>query len=249
VSLASKTCKKGLHAYEPADSANKRGCPECERARRRATAARIKADPVRAERHKAMMRKVMRARYWADPQAQIAKKKAWYQKNRERELAKLRELYASDPEPLRARARARRARDPESFTTAGRKWREQNPNYRHPDATSWKSAWKKRNPEKVRAYEHRRKARLRDACSPGVTPQEWAAICDRHRATNGDVVCAYCQTNLATEIDHVVPIARGGRDAPDNVLPACRGCNASKGAKLLSEWMKLLERRRAAISP
>jgi 5-methylcytosine-specific restriction endonuclease McrA len=48
--------------------------------------------------------------------------------------------------------------------------------------------------------------------------------------------CAYCRIADGNEIDHVVPLARGGRHEIANILPACRACNASKGTKLLDEW-------------
>jgi 5-methylcytosine-specific restriction endonuclease McrA len=82
----------------------------------------------------------------------------------------------------------------------------------------------------------RRRARLHDSCSPGVTPAEWLRICDEFRNEGGEVVCAYCRKACAATIDHVIPIARGGRDEPTNVVPCCRFCNTSKGARLLSEW-------------
>lgn len=82
----------------------------------------------------------------------------------------------------------------------------------------------------------RRRARLNDACSTGVTPAEWEAICQSYTDEAGDVACAYCRKPCAATIDHVVPIARGGRDEPGNVVPCCRFCNTSKGARLLSEW-------------
>lgn len=47
--------------------------------------------------------------------------------------------------------------------------------------------------------------------------------------------CAYCPA-VADTIDHVIPLARGGRHAEGNLLPACRSCNSSKGDKLLIEW-------------
>ena len=47
--------------------------------------------------------------------------------------------------------------------------------------------------------------------------------------------CVYCGAP-AQHLDHVLPLARGGDDIEDNVVPACAPCNLSKGAKLLSEW-------------
>lgn len=40
----------------------------------------------------------------------------------------------------------------------------------------------------------------------------------------------------APELDHVVPLARGGWHAHDNCQTLCRQCNISKGAMMPSEW-------------
>ena len=43
--------------------------------------------------------------------------------------------------------------------------------------------------------------------------------------------CRYCRstTNELT-VDHVVPVALGGSDAPENLVAACRDCNAGKSS-------------------
>jgi len=46
--------------------------------------------------------------------------------------------------------------------------------------------------------------------------------------------CAYC-ANRADTMDHVVPRSRGGVHAWENVVAACRPCNATKGDRLLAE--------------
>lgn len=49
--------------------------------------------------------------------------------------------------------------------------------------------------------------------------------------------CFYCeQESDAFEIDHVLPVVRGGGDNLENLVVACRKCNRSKGSKLVSEW-------------
>lgn len=48
--------------------------------------------------------------------------------------------------------------------------------------------------------------------------------------------CAYCPTAAATW-DHVVPIVRGGRTEPGNIVPACVSCNSSKKATDVFEWL------------
>lgn len=50
--------------------------------------------------------------------------------------------------------------------------------------------------------------------------------------------CLYCG-ELCSEltIDHVKPRAAGGSHAPENLAPACRSCNSSKGARPLAVWL------------
>jgi 5-methylcytosine-specific restriction endonuclease McrA len=58
-------------------------------------------------------------------------------------------------------------------------------------------------------------------------------------------VCAYCEKPFAPRdltMDHVVPVARGGRSAKGNVVPSCKPCNAEK--KLLTPAERLLLARK-----
>lgn len=48
--------------------------------------------------------------------------------------------------------------------------------------------------------------------------------------------CYYCCREARLEIDHYIPVSRGGTNWPDNLRLACHGCNAEKGNKLVSEW-------------
>lgn len=44
-------------------------------------------------------------------------------------------------------------------------------------------------------------------------------------------LCHYCQGTFAPEaltMDHMVPIARGGRSTKGNVVPCCKSCNTQK---------------------
>jgi len=56
--------------------------------------------------------------------------------------------------------------------------------------------------------------------------------------------CPYCKTDLYGghirnnyEIDHFLPIAKGGQDVPWNLLPICRNCNRKKGDKLPFKYL------------
>jgi 5-methylcytosine-specific restriction protein A len=52
-------------------------------------------------------------------------------------------------------------------------------------------------------------------------------------------VCGICgreiQANESLDIDHIVPVARGGGDELDNLQPSHASCNRSKGARILVE--------------
>lgn len=48
-------------------------------------------------------------------------------------------------------------------------------------------------------------------------------------------LCAYCGQQFPAKeltMDHVVPVARGGRSSKGNVVPSCKPCNSKK--KLLT---------------
>ena len=54
-------------------------------------------------------------------------------------------------------------------------------------------------------------------------------------------LCAYCGKQFppaALTLDHVVPVARGGRSVKGNVAPSCKECNNKK--KLLTPAEQLM---------
>ncbi len=66
-----------------------------------------------------------------------------------------------------------------------------------------------------------------------LTATEWHAL---RTAWGG---CAYCgATDKPLQRDCVLPISRGGRYTIDNIAPACRSCNASKGNEEVTAWMR-----------
>ena len=49
--------------------------------------------------------------------------------------------------------------------------------------------------------------------------------------------CAYCPA-AATTWDHIVPVSRGGRTEPGNMLPACASCNSRKKALEIDDFIE-----------
>jgi 5-methylcytosine-specific restriction endonuclease McrA len=124
-------------------------------------------------------------------------------------LEKGRKQYAKDPEQSRIRQRERRQRDVEAH------------NARHREYLA-------RHPEKTPEYYRRYRARKANA-SGSHTAADIAALerMQRH-------CCAYCRADLrkvGRSIDHIIPLSRGGSDAPANLQLLCRSCNSSKHAR------------------
>lgn len=55
----------------------------------------------------------------------------------------------------------------------------------------------------------------------------------------GDAKCAACGSSDALEIDHIVPISRGGSSERDNLQALCESCNRAKGRRTMDEFISL----------
>lgn len=79
----------------------------------------------------------------------------------------------------------------------------------------------------------KRRARRVARADNDLTDAEWQSLVE---AWGG---CAYCgASDRALQRDCVLPISRGGRYTLDNVVPACRSCNASKCNSEVTGWMR-----------
>jgi 5-methylcytosine-specific restriction endonuclease McrA len=48
--------------------------------------------------------------------------------------------------------------------------------------------------------------------------------------------CFYCGSKERITIDHIIPLARGGRHSIGNFVSACHSCNSKKHARFIMEW-------------
>jgi len=87
-----------------------------------------------------------------------------------------------------------------------------------------------------RARAARRRSKRVAAADNDLTAAQWEVILD---AWDG---CAYCGAQASADAslqrDCVLPISRGGRYTTENVVPACRSCNASKCNEEVTHWLR-----------
>jgi 5-methylcytosine-specific restriction endonuclease McrA len=140
-------------------------------------------------------------------------------------------------------AAAWRARDKAKNPDRYRKHYKRNAEKRKAQANEWYHAnkeralgkckdWADRNRDKVREMS-RHSARKRRAIKAAVGGTHTRADLDRiFNEQRGK--CALCKCSLAKvvkELDHIVPISRGGDNGPANLQWLCRPCNRSKSNK------------------
>lgn len=51
--------------------------------------------------------------------------------------------------------------------------------------------------------------------------------------------CVFCGATEDLQMDHLIPVSRGGQDVSENMVWSCRQCNISRGNKGIYEWLGL----------
>jgi 5-methylcytosine-specific restriction endonuclease McrA len=102
-------------------------------------------------------------------------------------------------------------------------------------------AYRARYPERIYARVRNRKLRVRQA--PG---RHTGADVLRQREAQGDR-CWWCACDVAGgyHVDHLIPLARGGSNGPENIVISCPRCNLSRGAKLPHEFKEAQSEQRS----
>jgi 5-methylcytosine-specific restriction endonuclease McrA len=144
----------------------------------------------------------------ADPEAVRAVQRRWSALHREALTEAERARRAANPVASRDAARRWRAAHPEGFREATRRWRE-----KHPEA-------------KVLHNAIRRARKLSNECT--LTRDEWLMILAQYEGR-----CAYCEAaSEMLEMEHVIPLSKGGGTTAENIVPACSSCNVRKHANM-----------------
>lgn len=147
----------------------------------------------------------------------------------------------------RAYDRQRAAKMPE---TERARRREYNANYRETrraEATARAKAWVLANPDRAAAWrrEYRQKNRAKIYAWIHARRAKKASAPGRHTAADVQAIgarqkwrCAWCAVPCADgyHVDHIIPLAKGGSNWPDNLCITCPTCNLRKRDKLPHEF-------------
>jgi 5-methylcytosine-specific restriction endonuclease McrA len=155
-----------------------------------------------------------------------------------------------DPERRREYGRDWMRRNPEKAREGMRRWRARNrasdrgnkQRYYAENKARVKAAviaYRRANPDVVRTLKHLRRGREMRALGAHTTA-EWRELVRRY-----DGRCAYCSGQGPLTRDHRIPLARGGSNAIENLVPACRSCNARKRLMTEEEFRARLARKEA----
>lgn len=172
-----------------------------------------------------------------------AYKREWYAANKEREDDKKRKYIEANKGRVFERGRSYRAANKERLASRRSEWYAANKER----LSAWHHAYyvenKERviertrryyaaNPDKVRAGRLRRRARIAQA-EGTHTATDIQVQYERQKGK-----CYWCNERVGSDyhVDHIVPLARGGSNWPENLVIACPTCNLSKHDKLPHEW-------------
>jgi 5-methylcytosine-specific restriction endonuclease McrA len=160
------------------------------------------------------------------------------------------EYYAKHAEEVKEKRRARYAANPE----ADREYRAVNAERLHEKAREYYQAHIEHKREKMRAYYrtpggydaictggHRRRAR-KASTQGSFDLSDLVAIRAAQTDKKGRLICWRCGKPIkgTPELDHWIPIAKGGRNDAGNLHYMHRTCNRSKHAKMPTEIGRLI---------
>ena len=99
-----------------------------------------------------------------------------------------------------------------------------------PEYAQHKKEYRQGHPELCCMHSQRRRARRR-LLPATLTVEQWEQI-----KKDFDGKCAYCGEELPLEQEHFIPVTKGGEYTHNNIIPACKSCNSSKGPRSFFEW-------------
>ena len=179
---------------------------------------------------------------WREKNKDHCKKynKKYYQENKEKEVIRKKKWREMNPDYHKKYGNKYYQDNIENYREYGKKRYKNNPdylkqwqkiNFKKVKQTKRKYFKTERGKVSIQRGKFRRQTRERNAINT-LTAKEWLEILKKY-----NYECAYCgiefDENNLPEKEHITPISKGGDNIKENIIPACRSCNAKKYNKIL----------------
>ncbi len=177
-------------------------------------------------------KKIYNAAYYiAHREDENARSAAWRMNNREEDLARKIRWAIKNKDDMSMRRAIWRAANLERDRACHAAWDLANRENRRAALNSWRAA----NPEKVRAQQATRRAR-KLAAHGQFTSTEISDLLvkQKYRCVN----CLTYSLKKRYDIDHIIPLVRGGSNNIQNIQLLCPSCNLKKSSKDPIRWAR-----------
>ena len=228
-------------------------CPECERIRKRALTPKQRETKNAKQRERYAQtydpsaqkakHEAIKARIAVDPQfAQHIRDQRRKLKERARRRAGMKQLLPLEIRQLH-KAISEAGRLPSVARLVAneqrRYWRE-NPEAKRQAHAEWdRNQWQINYLTNLdlRLYT-REKSRRRKLQQRKQTVWKISVLQLRTRFLRFSNACAYCGSTAEIQIEHVLPISKGGLHHINNIVPACKACNYNKAVHPMEQWYR-----------
>ena len=161
----------------------------------------------------------------------------WTKKNRQHKLDYNQNYRKENVEEISKLNKEYHKNNIEKLRVYGDNWRKDNPSYNR--------NWTANNRDKKREINRKSYRVRRERVVKGVIK---LSSIKRDALQDENYKCPYCgytegqiphtsDKRTKWEIEHIIPVSRGGHDSLSNIKIVCWPCNRSKGAKTFEEWV------------
>ena len=154
----------------------------------------------------------------------------WYEKNKDIVSEKYKKRYAENSDVIKERVKKYRLANPDKIKEDQIKHREKNKD----KAKLYSATWRKKNKTVIKMYRRNRRALVKSSSgklSLGLAEK-------LYKLQKGK--CACCNLPLGDDyhMDHIMPLALGGKNTDDNIQLLRARCNLQKKAKHPVDFMQ-----------
>src|SRR3989304_7941437 len=151
----------------------------------------------------------------------------WNQQHRERVNASGRKYYLKNRDERSVYSQKRYAENHVKIDKQHKEWNKNNPE----KIKQYQKKWRAKNSEKNKLTMITVNARYRSKKANALgkfTAVQWKYLLDFY-----GLQCMMCGEGRNLEMDHVIPISKGGMHSIENIQILCRSCNSHKGNKTM----------------